>query len=244
MDAKTVVDGGWERAVLAFALVYPALLTLVYFVWLVGAPEAVQQIAYGVGKGIQFGLPLVWMGCCRREPLRWPRPNASGLMLGVGFALIVLAGMMALYFGWLRSAGVFDAGAKSMQLRLDAIGIHNPAVYAGVGLFYSLIHSLLEEYYWRWFVFRGLRRHLNLWPAIAISSIAFMGHHVIVLGTYFGWESFWTYFFSLATAVGGAYWAWLYERSGSIYGPWASHLLMDAGIFGLGYDLMRSVATG
>ena len=63
-----------------------------------------------------------------------------------------------------------------------------------------------------------------------------------MLGTYFGWDSFWTYFFSLATAVGGAFWAWLYERSGSIYGPWASHLLMDAGIFGLGYDLIRSVA--
>ena len=240
MDAKAEIGRAFDRAVLAFALVYPALLTLVYFVWLRDASETVQLIAYGVGKGIQFGLPLVWIGYFRREPLRWPRPRLAGVMWGVGFAIIVLAGMMALYFGWLRSTGVFDAGAKSMQLRLDAIGIHNPAVYAGVGLFYSLIHSLLEEYYWRWFAFRGLRRHLNLWPAIAIASIAFMGHHVIVLGTYFGWDSFWTYFFSIATAAGGAFWAWLYERSGLVYGPWASTLLMDAGIFGLGYDLMRS----
>ena len=102
----------------------------------------------------------------------------AGLAAGIGFALVVLAGMMALYFGWLRSAGVFDAGGQAMRLRLDAMGVHSPAVYAGVGLFYSLVHSLLEEYYWRWFVFRGLRRHLNLWPAIAISSVAFMGHHV------------------------------------------------------------------
>ena len=44
MNAKAGVGGGLERAVLAFALVYPALLTLVYFVWLVGAPEIVQQM--------------------------------------------------------------------------------------------------------------------------------------------------------------------------------------------------------
>jgi uncharacterized protein len=240
MDAMADGEGRLEWWVLAFALIYPTILTVGYFLLLRDASEAVQQTAYFVGKAVQFGLPLVWVGWFRRERLRWPRPNLRGLVAGIGFALVVLAGMMALYFGWLRSAGVFDAGGQAMRLRLDAMGVHSPAVYAGVGLFYSLVHSLLEEYYWRWFVFRGLRRHLNLWPAIAISSIAFMGHHVVVLGTYFGWDSFWTYFFSIATAVGGAFWAWLYERSGSIYGPWASHLLMDAGIFGLGYDLIRS----
>src|SRR5262249_11228268 len=112
--------------------------------------------------------------------------------------------------------------------------------YAVVGLFYSLVHSLLEEYYWRWFVYGRMRRYVSLAPAIVISSLGFMAHHVIVLATYFGWANGWTWLFAVATAVGGAFWAWLYERSGSIYGPWISHLLMDAAIFGIGYDLMRT----
>jgi uncharacterized protein len=49
---------------------------------------------------------------------------------------------------------------------------------------------------------------------------------------------------SAGVAVGGAFWAWLYERTGSIFGPWLSHLLIDAGIFWIGYDLIRqSIAS-
>jgi uncharacterized protein len=47
----------------------------------------------------------------------------------------------------------------------------------------------------------------------------------------------WTWLFSLSVAVGGAFWAWLYQRTGSLYGPWLSHLLVDAAIFLVGYDL-------
>jgi hypothetical protein len=120
------------------------------------------------------------------------------------------------------------------------MGISSPAVYAGVALFYSLLHSLLEEYYWRWFAFERLRQAMALWPAIVVSSLCFMLHHVVVLGLYFGWNNPWTWVFSFATAMGGGFWAWLYDRSQSIYGPWFSHLLIDAAIFGVGYDLIRS----
>ena len=67
--------------------------------------------------------------------------------------------------------------------------------------------------------------------------------NVVVLGLYFGWTNPWMYFFSLATAVGGAFWAWLYNKTGSIYGPWASHLLIDAAIFAVGYDLIRTATS-
>ena len=46
---------------------------------------------------------------------------------------------------------------------------------------------------------------------------------------------------SAAVAIGGAFWAWLYERSGSLVGPWMSHLLVDAGIFLVGFDLVRGM---
>jgi membrane protease YdiL (CAAX protease family) len=99
---------------------------------------------------------------------------------------------------------------------------------------------LLEEYYWRWFVFGQLRRWIPVGAAIAVSSLAFTAHHVLVLRFYFGGFSLPTGILSLAVASGGVFWAWLYQKSGSLYGPWLSHALIDAALFLIAYDLMRS----
>ena len=66
-----------------------------------------------------------------------------------------------------------------------------------------------------------------------------MAHHVILLAAYFQWTSPSTYWFSLAVATGGVVWAWIYERSQTLWGPWLSHALVDAGIFLIGFDLAR-----
>ena len=39
-------------------------------------------------------------------------------------------------------------------------------------------------------------------------------------------------------ATGGAVWAWLYERTGSLWAAWLSHLLVDTAIMAVGYDLV------
>ena len=70
-----------------------------------------------------------------------------------------------------------------------------------------------------------------------------MLHHILLLAAYFGWFSPATWIFSAAVAVGGAYWAWLYQRSGSLWGPWLSHLVIDAAIFIVGYDLVFGLFT-
>ncbi len=68
-----------------------------------------------------------------------------------------------------------------------------------------------------------------------------MAHHVLVLGRFFGFANWATYLFAACVAVGGAVWAWLYERTGSLVGPWASHLLVDAAIFAVGFDIVRAI---
>jgi membrane protease YdiL (CAAX protease family) len=111
--------------------------------------------------------------------------------------------------------------------------------FALLGLGYSVVHSLLEEYYWRWFVFAQLRHRTSLLTAVLVSSLGFMAHHVIVLATYFGWDSPISYLASIGVAVGGAVWALLYERTGSLYGGWLSHCLVDAAIFLIGFEMLR-----
>ena len=73
------------------------------------------------------------------------------------------------------------------------------------------------------------------WPAILISALGFAAHHVLVLSHFFGWWTVPTLLLSAAVAVGGAVWAWLYARAKSLYAPWLSHAIIDAGIFLIGY---------
>jgi membrane protease YdiL (CAAX protease family) len=75
--------------------------------------------------------------------------------------------------------------------------------------------------------------------SLAVSSVGFTAHHVILLAVFFGWDSMATWLFSFGICAGGAVWALIYERSKSIYSPWLSHLIVDTAIFAIGYDLVR-----
>lgn len=231
-----------DYAVLAVAMVFPTFLTFIYFVYLNGSPGEAQKAAYGVGKILQFALPVVWVGLVCREAWRLRPWNSRGVWEGLLFGGLVFAAMLVLYHAWLDGPGApLGEGSfawKSIRQRIGGFGLTDGRLYLLLGLFYSLIHSGLEEYYWRWFVFKRLARPLPWLAAAVISSLGFMAHHVIILGTYFGYQSFCCWFGSLSVAVGGLYWCWLYRRSDSVWGPWISHGVVDAAIFTIGYFIV------
>ena len=143
--------------------------------------------------------------------------------------------MLAVYFGALAQTPVMTTTAIDVKQKLIGFGVLTPGLMIAAGVFYAIIHSLLEEYYWRWFAFGQLRRLVPTRTAIVVSSLGFMGHHVIVLEKYLPWP--WWTLASLSVAAGGGIWAWLYDRSGSILGPWVSHALVDAALFTIGYQM-------
>ncbi len=216
-------------------MAFPAALTWVYFFAFDGHPAGAQQAAYGIGKTIQFAFPAIWVLLVERRRLKWPATATRGVPFGVAFGAAIAGLMLIAYFAWLGPSGFFMQTATSVKGKLNGIGITTPAEMIILGVFYSLVHSLAEEYYWRWFVFGELRRGLSSTWAIVVSSLAFMAHHVIVLWYYLPFP--WWLLVSLSVAVGGGVWAWLYERSGSLLGPWLSHLLIDAAIFAIGYEM-------
>lgn len=228
----------WDWLAVLFAMVLPSLVTLAYFVWAKGAAAGAQQATYSIAKAAQFAFPVFWVALVQRRRLQFDLTSSRGVALGVGFGLIVFFAGVALYHTWLKSAEFFLLGQEPMREKVAELGIAKPWHFIALGVFYSLCHSLLEEYYWRWFVFAQLKSLLSVWPAAMISALGFMAHHVIVLGTYFGFFSLATWLFSLAIACGGLYWAWLYDRSESLLGPWLSHLLIDAAIFTIGYHML------
>jgi membrane protease YdiL (CAAX protease family) len=222
-------------------MVYPTALTVVYFILLAKHPQVVQQLAYAVGKVIQFGFPISWVFIVQRGRPEWQSPRGKDLAIGLAAGLLMLGPVLAMYYFWLGPAGAFDGAASALHGKAADLGVQSAPRFIMLSVFYCVAHSALEEYYWRWFVFAQLRRFASFPVAAIGSSLTFMSHHVFVLAIYFGWGSPLTYCFSLAVAVGGFIWSFMYEKTGSLWGTWLSHALIDAAIFIVGYDLlMRS----
>lgn len=227
-----------DRIILLIALVLPTFITWIYFIQLKDAPQGLQQAVYAVVKLIQFGLPALWVLLIQRQIRKFTRPPRWSLVAGIVFGLAVATGMAALYFFVLKPAGLIEGPSTAVRTKVASFGVGSPLAFLMFGVFVSAIHSLLEEYYWRWFFFGQLTRACRLPLSIAISSLGFAAHHVLVLSLYFGWTSPLTWLFSLAIAIGGAFWAWLYYKSDSLAGPWLSHSVVDAAIFVIGYEMI------
>ena len=159
---------------------------------------------------------------------------------GVVFGLLVVGAMFAIYFLLLCETAIGQRLVSAVGDKVGGMGLDSVPKFVALGIFYALIHSFLEEYYWRWFVFRYLKRSTSPLIANIISSLGFMAHHVLLLGFFLEWHPL-TYVFSFSIAVGGFVWARIYQRTNSLMVPWISHMIVDAGIFALGYFLIGDV---
>lgn len=234
-----------DAAVLAFALAFPTFITWLYFIALADAPAALQQGAYAVGKLAQFALPVAYVFIWRRKMrpfAEWQGTKSTqrlrSFLVGGAFGLTVMIVGWFLYDWLLKPSGLLAAPQGQIEAKVQGMDLASPIAFIALALFYSICHAFLEEYYWRWFIYRESRGAMQQPVAIAVSSVGFMAHHVLVVATYFGWTSPLTWVLCAAVAVGGAFWAWLYGRYGTLLGPWFSHLLIDAMIFFIGYDLI------
>jgi membrane protease YdiL (CAAX protease family) len=229
---------------LVFALVFPTLATWLYFIQFAGSPAV--RIFYIAGKVVQFCFPLVFVALVERGKAQFGGACSSAARLsplrslGIGLALGIAVGalILALYHGVFSKTAAFADVPQEVRAKLQDAGIVTPGGFIMLAAFYSVIHSILEEYYWRWFVFGHLRYALPLAPAVVVSSLGFMAHHTLVIGRFFGGPSLMTVLLSAGVAVGGALWAWLYQRSGHLYGPWLSHMLVDASLMAIGYQML------
>lgn len=239
-------------------MIFPAAATWLWFVALAGRPG--MQVVYAATKLAQFGFPvafLLWRG--HGPALRlWAGktvPHASapagtgtarvrgrrrlgGKPAGLAFGCAAALAIWAFYAGVLRGSPLLGDAPAEVRTKIVQLGLGTPAGFLLLAAFYSIVHSGLEEYYWRGFVFGGLRRRIHPAAAVALSSLAFCAHHVIVLDVYFRHAPWLTVLGSAGVAVGGGVWAWLYERDGSLSPPWLSHFAVDAALMAIGYDMV------
>jgi membrane protease YdiL (CAAX protease family) len=228
---------GRDLAVLIALLVFPTFAAWIYFDLLSGKKWMLP--AYSISKTLQFATPILWVVFVQKTRPQIRQASRRGIGLGVAIGLAIFGLFMAVYFGYFRTSPVLAEAPEKLHEKLVGMGAETLAKFVALALFVSVIHSVMEEYYWRWYAYGQLRRWVRPLPANLISSLAFMGHHIVIINAYIPSEYFWTatMFFSVSVAVGGAIWAWIYERTGSLYGGWMSHMIVDVAIMVTGYDL-------
>jgi membrane protease YdiL (CAAX protease family) len=226
-----------ESFALLFAALFPSIGTFLYFVALSGSRWMTP--VYAVFKVVQFSFPLLWIvGVERSRPHLFRRPGTKGLWFGLFSGLGLVASLIAVWRPLLAVPALAGVPA-AVAGKLTAFSISTPGEYFVLALFYSVLHSLLEEYYWRWFLFGRLRRRLPVGWAMVLSSLAFTAHHVLVIGQFLGGYGPATWLASLTITAAGMIWAWSYHRSNSLFGAWISHALADAGLLWMGYEIWK-----
>ncbi|MGB9688666.1 CPBP family intramembrane glutamic endopeptidase [Thermogutta sp.] len=240
MGAAT--ESGTKRWALALVLLFlmttPTVSAVGYFVLAEDLPSWMQQALYAAAKLVMF-LPAVWLLGIDRISLRIPLPTRTEVFAGLSFGIVVGMGSILLYALFFKPMGLFGEAATAVRDKIAGFGIDTPLRFLFFATIISVAHSFLEEYYWRGFVFGKLRNFLSAEISSLISSLAFTGHHVIILGSYFGWGSVYQLLFSIAVAIGGIIWCFMFHRWQTLYAPWISHACIDAAIFAVGYDLCR-----
>jgi membrane protease YdiL (CAAX protease family) len=230
---------------LLFAMCFPGVMAWVYFVFLAkpssseGPPGPGALAVYILSKAVQFSFPLLWVWSFDRPRLQFVAPSFRGLAFGSAFGLAVALLIFSAYYGFLHGSPMLAETLGKIRDKLLLFHADTPLRYLFLGVFIAGIHSLMEEYYWRWFVFGELRRRMAVASAIGLSALTFMAHHIVVLGVFFPNAFFMAVLpFALCVAVGGVVWAWLYQRTGTVYSAWISHLLVDTAILIVGYDMV------
>ncbi len=222
---------------LLIAILIPSILAWTCSILLSGKP--IVFVVYVSGKTAQLAFPLVWTLAVERKTLGFPRRTTKGLMIGTLFGCVVVLFMLAVYHGVAAGNERFVAVANTVRLKLDSYGVKSAADFYWAGSYFVILHTLAEEYYWRWFVFGKMRQSMIPRLAIFLSGLAFAAHHVLLAKRYFGDQWGMVALFSASVAVSGMVWAWLYQRSGSLFAPWISHLIVDAGLVWIGFELWR-----
>ncbi|PIR78463.1 MAG: hypothetical protein COU28_01345 [Candidatus Magasanikbacteria bacterium CG10_big_fil_rev_8_21_14_0_10_36_16] len=94
-----------------------------------------------------------------------------------------------------------------------------------IGLYIIIFNSLLEEYFWRGFLFAKLDKLIKPWQAYLITSIAFSFHHVMF---YYNWFNLG--FFLLATfglTVYALIMNYIFKKYQDLFSCWYVHIFAD-----------------
>ncbi len=222
---------GRRSALIALLLLIPAP-TIGTVMAMMTHQGPVGQAVYMASKIWILALPLIWIRFVEGQPLRGPRLTARGLGAGVLSGIVISVLIFLAYF----TVAPHLLDATTLREAAQNNGIGTPARYIGLAIYLSFVNAMLEEYVWRWFVYRQFTALTSGRLAVVLAGLAFTLHHVFAL-----WAQMAPLPALLCSAgvlIGGLTWSTLYRLYRSIWPGYVSHAIIDVVILTLGYLLI------
>ena len=220
-----------RRALAALAWLVPAP-TLGIAVALGLAPGPVGSAVFACTKVWVIAFPALWWLRVERGRRSWSPPRQGGLAVGLATGIVITAVIAGAYA--LLGATLVDP--TRLRALAAPTGLDTPAVYVAGAVYWITVNSVIEEYVFRWFVWRQCAQLLPRPGAIAATAAVFTLHHTVALWLQFDWRL--AVVGSAGVFVGSVCWSVLYVRYRSIWPGWVSHACADVAIFAIGWRLL------
>lgn len=198
--------------------------------------DGLWRPGYGLKSAVKLALfLLVPLGLSLLRPdiryLQLFRPKKQGVLTALGLGIAVYGVILGGYF---LIRPFFDFSGIAGQLTENA-GVHRRN-FLYVSLYISFINSLLEEFFFRGFLFTNLRKGLSPAAAHGFSAALFALYHVAMMT---GWFSPWLFGLVLVgLTVGGIVFNLLNRWTGTIYCSWLVHMFANFAINTIGFILL------
>lgn len=151
----------------------------------------------------------------------------AALLLGLGIYVLIVGGYFALS-QWIDFSGIVGALSENAGVQREN--------FLFVALYISFINSLLEEFFFRGFVFLNLKKCGSRSFAYGFSACSFSMYHVAMM---IGWFDFWVFGLALlGLGIGGVIFSYLDERQENIYTSWLTHMFANFAINTVGFVLL------
>ncbi|WP_204137418.1 CPBP family intramembrane glutamic endopeptidase [Halomicronema sp. CCY15110] len=214
----------------------PRLAAFIALVLVVGAANlGIVARLYGQGAGGQalfvatrvwiLVLPLLWVWRIDRQSLSLGWPTRQEWWVGGWLGLA----MFGVIYGAYVLLGQRWIDVEVTRSQATAVGLLNPWIFAAFAIYFTFVNALVEEYIWRWFVYRKCEVLVPGGGAVALAALCFTLHHVVSL---FGFTENWvvTSLGSIGVFVAGATWSACYLRYQSLWACYISHAWADLAI--------------
>ena len=176
-----------------------------------------------------FGVPMLWERSPKRAILAPFQviDRKKTFVWSIAGALLAATAIVGLYLA-LKSQ--FDP----IHIRAEVAKLYpiTKPVYLLVGLSISFLNPIMEEFYWRGFLYRKYaEKGGGLWV-----GILFALHHYIIFNAWFPALPLWIA--TAGLAVVGVGFNWLYKQTGNLYACLSTHVAADVAIILIGYTIL------
>ncbi len=226
-----------KRAGIALLLLVPAP-SIGAYVALGMDSGLLGQLVYGGSKVWIAILPVVWLLWVDRQPFSFSPARAGGFRTAILFGTVISVFVGLSY--WVFGSTLIDPAMLHTAIEKNQLDVLWR--YVGLSVYLITINSLLEEYVWRWFVFRQCEAFVSGPWAAVLSALFFTIHHVVALKAQMPWAP--TLMCSAGVFIGGLTWSWCYYRFRSVWPGYVSHAIVDIAILVIGWDLIFNSFTG